>query len=147
VQCIALLIHSIPPLHYFFPIFLNFGMLFSYYVSGYWSRKQTKILTVVIFVLIFIVGIIKMKNEHASDVGYVPLVSQEKVAQDIVKDAGSNPFRLARIGPFDYFYENYDQNYKYLILKDGGKIDANSNLIYTIIESGENVTFEKNVKN
>ncbi len=147
VQCFALLIHTSPPLHYFFPIFLNFGLLFSYFVSMFWVRKSSRILSVSIFVLLFIVGTVDIENEHKNDIGYIPLGEQEKIAQNIVDDAAGRPFNIVRIGPFDYFAENYSQNYKYLILIKGGRIDQQSNLVYTITETGENVDVIKNVKN
>lgn len=147
VQCLALLIHTSPPIHYFFPIFLNYGIIFSNFASEYWFRKTTKILTITIFVLIFCVGMVKTKNEHLFDVGYVPLKNQENIANEIVVDAKGMPFNISRIGPFDYFPENYAQNYKYLILINDGDISPTSNLLYTIIESGEKLTYEKYVKN
>ena len=148
VQCVALLIHTSPPIHYFFPIFLNFGMLFAFFASEYWIRKSSKILTITIFILLFAVGILRTNNEHFGDIDYIPFKNQNKLAREIVEDSEGNSFQVKRIGPFDYFPENYSQNYKYLILINGGKINPNSNLIYTIVESGVNVTYEKQyVKN
>jgi len=147
VQCFALLIHTSPPLHYFFPIFLNFGLLFAYFTCQYWNKKSTRILTVAIFVLMFAAGIVGMKNEHANDPDYVPLVNQENVVEDIVKDANAQPFSLERVGPFDYFPEYYDQNYRFLILSGGGKIDPTSKLKFIILEAGQNVYAIKNVEN
>lgn len=139
VQCASLLIHSNPPLHYFFPIFLNFGLLFSYYASRYWIWKFSKTLIITIFVSLFVIGILKIKNEHLNDIGYVPLAIQEVVVRSIIDDAKSQAFQLSRIGPFDYFPENYNQNYKYLILIEGGDVDSKSNLIYTIVEGESNI--------
>ncbi|MCX6704405.1 MAG: glycosyltransferase family 39 protein [Candidatus Woesebacteria bacterium] len=134
VQCFALLIHTTPPIHYFFPIFLNFGLLLAFYVNKYWNKKSTIALTVFVFVFMFISGFLSLNKEHAGDVGYVPLKTQEEITDNIIKDAGGKPFSLKRIGPYDYLPEEYSQNYKYLILSKGGNlIDASKN-VYTIIE-------------
>lgn len=146
-QCAALLIHTSPPLHYFFPIFLNFGLLFSFFAANSWNNKFSRVLTLSIFILLFATGMVKMRSEHANDPDYIPLGIQENVVEKIIDDAGGKTFGISRVGLYDYFPENYDQNYKYLILRKGGKIDPDSNIVYTIIESGQNVTFEKNVKN
>jgi len=135
VQCVALLIHTSPPVHYFLPIFLNFGLLFSYYTHQNWDRKSTKILTVIIFVLLFASTIFEFRNEHAADSDYIPLKTQEAVANYIVKDAKGAPFNLDRIGPYDYFPEYYDQAYQFLILENGGKIDSSVKLRYTIYDT------------
>ena len=147
VQCFALLIHTNPPLHYFFPIFLNFGLLFSHFATKFWVRPPTKILTAAIFILLFITGILNLNNEHINDVDYIPLYKQEKAIEEIVDMASGRSFNLVRVGPYDYFPENYSQNYKYLILNKGGKIDPNSNLIYTITESDKNISIKENAKN
>ena len=136
VQCFALLIHTTPPLHYFFPIFLNFGLMFSYYTCELWFKKSTKILTVAIFILMFTVSIFEIGKEHVNDTDYIPLNVLEGVTTTIVNDAADRPFSLDRIGPFDYFPENYSQNYRFLILSKGGKIDQSAGLKYTVIEMG-----------
>lgn len=136
VQCSALLIHTNPPLHYFYPIFLNFGLLFAYYTSRFWDEKFTKILTVLIIVLIFISGFVGLNSEHKNNSDYIPFATQERVANDIVKDSNGRPFSLVRLGPYDYFPEMYDQNYQFLILDKGGKIDQNAKLRYIIYDIG-----------
>lgn len=146
-QCFALLIHTSPPLHYFFPIFLNFGILFAYFASLNWQRKTSRILSISIFVLLFIAGVVGMNKEHANDIDYIPLTNQEKVAQKIVDMASGRAFNIVRVGPFDYFPENYSQNYRYLILLKGGKVDPQSNLIYTITENGQDISVKENAKN
>jgi hypothetical protein len=137
VQCLALFIHTTPPIHYFFSIFLNFGLLFSFFACQYWQKKSTKILTSLIFVLMFVAGIFGLGSEHAKDIDYIPLKTQNKVVDYIVRDAGGKPFALTRIGPYDYFPEEYSQNYKYLIMTKGGRIDSSSKLKYIIYDIGE----------
>lgn len=146
-QILALFIHTTPPLHYFFPIFVNFGLLFSYFAEKHWNTGKTKILTMLIFVLLFVVGMFEMKNEHVNDKDYVPLSSQVSISDKIIEDSKGSPFKISRIGPYDYFPENYSQNYKYLLTIGGGKIDQNSNMGYTIIEGGRQVFAVKDNEN
>jgi hypothetical protein len=145
IQCLGLLILTAPPLHYFFPIFLNFGLLFSYFALDYWHKKSTKILTVLIVVLMSVAGLMGMSNEHSGVSDYIPFKIQDGVSNSIVNDAGGRPFSLIRVGPFDYFPENYSQNYKYLLLEKGGKIDPSAKLQYIIYDIGT-VYVQKNEK-
>lgn len=57
---------------------------------------------------------------------------------------GGREFSLARVGPYDYFPESYDQNYKFLILQKGGRINQSVHLKYTIYDEGGNVRITKN---
>ena len=80
-------------------------------------------------------GILGLNNEHANDSDYIPLKIQERVADYIITDAKGAPFSLSRIGPFDYFPENYDQAYQFLALSKGGKIDPSVKLKYTVYDA------------
>ena len=84
----------------------------------------------------FTVSIFEIGKEHVNDTDYIPLNVLEGVTTTIVDDAAGRPFSLERIGPFDYFPENYSQNYRFLILSKGGKIDQSAGLKYTVIEMG-----------
>ncbi len=142
-QCISLFIHTSPPLHYFFPIFLNFGLLFSYFTSKFWQKKSTKIFTILIYTLMVPMVLLSFGKEHSTDTDYVPLSIQEEVIGKIVNDASGKVFDLNRVGPFDYFPENYAQNYQFLVLKAGGRLDSTADLKYTIYDAGD-VYYEKN---
>jgi hypothetical protein len=143
VQFIALFIHTTPPVHYFLPVFLNFGLLFVFFVCQHWEKRLTKILTALIFTLMFVAGILGLGNEHADDIDYIPLKTQQKIADYIVKDSEGKPFRLVRVGPYDYFPDFYDQNYQFLILSKGGHIDASAKTEYVIYDIGS-VYLQKN---
>jgi hypothetical protein len=136
VQFGALLVHTTPPVHYFLPVFLNFGLLFSFFVCKYWKRPSVKVFTALIIVLIAVIDILNMPNEHADDIDYIPLGIQEGVAKSIVRNAAGKPFVLTRVGPYDYYPETYDQNYQFLIMQDGGKIDQSAKLKYIIYDIG-----------
>lgn len=147
LQGSALLIHTNPPLHYFFPIFLNFGILFSFYTCQFWKKKATKIFTILIFVLMFVAGILGLKNEHANDPDYIPLKNQLNAIDFIIKDADGQSINLSRVGLYDYFPEQYSQNYQFLILSNEGKLDKTLKYSYTIYEVGQNVYVGKNAEN
>jgi hypothetical protein len=87
----------------------------------------------------FVAGILGLNNEHTNDIDYIPLKTQEDVVDAIVKDANGKPFSLIRVGPFDYFPENYDQNYQYLLLILNKKLDKSATLRYTIYEDTSNL--------
>ncbi len=65
---------------------------------------------------------------------YVPYSLQLKVTDLIAKDAGEQKFSLARVGPLDYFGENFSLNYQYLLWNLGKKPDQSALLKYTIYE-------------
>lgn len=143
-QLTALLIHTSPPLHYFMPIYINFGLMFAYFTVKYWKKICVRILTVVIFALMFTMAILNTRNEHVSDIDYVPLEKQINAVNYIIKDAKGVEFNLRRIGPFDYFPDQYKQNYELLILNAGGKMNPKAPTTYTIYDMGGKISVIKN---
>ena len=137
VQMFALFIHTSPPLHYFFPVFLNFALIFSYYVDRTWKRKLTKALTMLFFLSMSVANIFALNMEHLNDEDYTPLATQINAVDTILNDANGKPFSLERVGPYDYFPENYSQHFQYLILEKGGVIEPGSDLKYTIFDFGD----------
>jgi len=134
-QCLSLFVHTSPPLHYFLPIFLNFGILFAYFIYQNQSKLAKNILIPLVFVLLFISEILFLNQEHKNDTDYVSLKLQINTISEIIIDSKDIPFALKRIGPFDYFPDEYKQNYEYLLLQKGAKIDPNAKLRYVIIDS------------
>ena len=63
---------------------------------------------------------------------YVPINKQIEISKKIVRQGGGNSIKIVRVGPYDYFPENYSQNYKFLINYFGGRIDQNSGKEVTI---------------
>ena len=143
IQCFALVIHTSPPIHYFMLVYLNFALLLSHFILKYSDRITVKILTPAIFVLLFVTGILSINFEHVNDTDYLPLKVQENVADYIIRDAKGEAFRLSRVGPYDYFPETYNQNYKYLILLKGGKVDPEAKTEYKLFEGGESVYVQR----
>jgi len=64
----------------------------------------------------------------------VPYIKQEAAATFILTNSKGKPFSIQRVGPYDYFPEQYSQNYKYLILWKGGNLVDSSPNTYTIVE-------------
>src|SRR5258706_539847 len=121
---IANFLHGAPPIHYFLPIFTTLPILFGVYLEKY---KYSYVFIVVIFLL----NLYGYFNPQFGD-DYIPFKKQVKTARSMVDDAKGSSFAIKRIGPYDYFPENYSQNYKYLVLLMGGKLTDNATVTYTI---------------
>jgi hypothetical protein len=145
VTVLANILHGAPPIHYFLPIFTLIPVIFSLYL------KMIKYWPVILMVVTFI-NLTSFMNDplfyktFSGKITGSDIVSFETLngaAEHIVNDAGEKDIKIKRIGPFDYFPENYSQNYKYLILLKGGKIDENSENIYVIKESETEINVQK----
>lgn len=137
LQFVSLFVHTKPPLHYFLPVFLNFPLLLSYFFVKYQKKQTVKIFLISILIFMFVEGVFMHKYEHLNNTDFIPLSRQEEVVREIIRDSQNNPFSLERIGPFDHFPENYSQNYKFLILKSGGKIDESAKTKFVIYDFGK----------
>lgn len=136
VTFLANILHNVPPIHYFLPIFTIVPVFISTYLV-----KNTKLM---FFVLpIFIFNLMSFNKDSLFyinipkpdfKIGLIPYSTQQNIAKYIVKNAGGKDIGIKRIGPYDYFPENYSQNYKYLILYYGGNVVDSSNNVYTIVE-------------
>lgn len=135
LMLLANLLHGAPPIHYFLPIFTTLPILFAVYLSKF---KYNYLIILIIFLINFS-GY--FKSQTGAD--YVPFAKQVAMADFIVKNSKGNPVSIRRIGPFDYFPEQYSQNYKYLFLWRGGQlVDDNVNT-YTIVENEGGVNVQK----
>ena len=143
---IANALHGGSPIHYFLPIANSVILLFAVYLSKFkfWSF---------IFVPIVFLNLYSFTQDPFFYKDFTGLVrgsdmvsfsTQDVISSFIVSNASDRPFSIKRIGPFDYFPENYSQNYKYLILRKGGRLIDDATNIYTITENEE--TGEINVK-
>ena len=133
---LANLIHTAPPIHYFLPIFTLIPVLLAIYLGK--TRFWLLILIAVVLINLFSFRVDPQfygsADELISDIDLVPYSLQDSLTSFIVKDAKGKPFTIKRIGPYDYFPEEYSQNYKYLVLWKGGNLVDKSGLIYTIVE-------------
>ncbi len=136
VMTVANILHGSPPVHYFLPIMTTVPILFAIYLEKirFWP---------IVFIPIVIINLIAFNKEslffgepsiNISKDDFVPIGQQFKIADYIVHDAAGQSFGIKRIGPYDYFPENYSQNYKYLVLLKGGNLVDTSPNMYTIVE-------------
>ena len=128
----GLILHKNPPIHYFLPIFPNVFYMLSILMDKYFSNKQV----IFIFLVFSIINI--WRYEMPTDIDYVSYKKQLEISQKIVEENKGNSIKIKRVGPYDYFPENYSQNYKFLIWYLGGKIDDNSDNV-VIIDDNENI--------
>lgn len=136
VMFIANILHGAPPVHYFLPIFTLMPILFALFLARFrfW------------YLVIFVVAIgnfISFENDplfykdfskFVTNIDMVPYSTQNSIVSFIVADTAGKPFSLKRVGPYDYFPDQYSQNYQYLALWKGGKFNALSGNTYTIVE-------------
>lgn len=66
-----------------------------------------------------------------------------RITDQIAVDVNGREFSLKRVGEFDYFENNFANNYIYLLINNGAKINNNSKLIYTIYEDKNTYTKEE----
>lgn len=136
LMLVANIIHGAPPIHYFLPIFTTLPILYAIYLEKhkFWAF---------IVIPIFVINLISFSKDQLfysktfvldSTVDMVPYIKQETSASFIITNAKGKPLSVQRIGPYDYFPDQYAQNYKYLILWKGGKLVDTSANIYTIVE-------------
>jgi len=140
----ANILHGSSPIHYYLPVFTTVPILYSIYLS--------KIKSWYFIVLpIFIYNLVSFNNDpyfyknfdkKVIGTDFVKYSTQMNTTLFILNNAGGKQFSIKRVGPYDFFPEQYSQNYKYLLLWKGGKlVDENVNL-YTIIESENDINVQ-----
>ena len=136
LMLIANILHGAPPIHYFLPIFTTVPILFAVYLEKF--KFWPLILTPILFI-----NLISFNKDQLfysktlkldSVIDMVPYIKQEAAATFILTNSKGKPFSIQRVGPYDYFPEQYSQNYKYLILWKGGNLVDSSPNTYTIVE-------------
>lgn len=131
-------IHGAPPIHYFLPLFtippILIGILAEKYKTGLW---------IIVFLLLFLFNLKaffghyifygKVKGAtQAPD--FVPYQLQKEIAHYIISDAKGRKFALRRVGPWDYFSEEYSQNYRYLLWYLGNEPIPGAKISYTVYD-------------
>lgn len=132
---IANVLHGGSPVHYFLPLFAVTPLLFALYIEKF---KYPYLLIFLFFLLNLSFYIMPERPDD-----YVPYKKQIEAANFMVADSQGKPFSIKRIGPYDYFSEDYSQGYQYLILWRGGNLVANSSNTYTIVERNADVHVQK----
>ncbi len=141
VSYLGLFLHGAPPQHYYLVIFPVPLILLSLFLENIGMKNFWVAVAILSYLLIinlrfyfsdkwFYVNSARMSD----DMTFVPYSLQLKVTDLIAKDAGEQKFSLARVGPLDYFGENFSLNYQYLLWNLGKKPDQSALLKYTIYE-------------
>ena len=141
VSYIGLFLHGNPPSHYYlviYPVPLIFLSLLLDKIS-----KRAFWLTILLLGGLFVFNLRYYFSDRwffvdsihmSADGNYVPYSLQIKVVKFVAEDAGSQKFSIGRVGPLDYFGENFSLNYQYLLWSFGNKPDQSASLKYTIYE-------------
>ncbi len=135
----GLILHKNPPIHYFFPILPNIFYMLAIIMDKYLNKTWMFI----VFLLLLFFSI--WKFDYSKGIDYIPYKKQLEISQNIVSKNKDKTINLKRIGPYDYFPENYSQNYKFLIWYLGGKISDNMNDTtdnVVIIDDNENINIK-----
>lgn len=141
---LALFVHGQPPIHYFLPLFPLPMIIFSLFLFDLWTKKLGQFIVIGLLLTMVLVNF----NFFFSDrwfflpqekiwpkTFYVPFKIQKEIVKTIVNDAAGRPYNLARVGPFDYFEEDFAQNYRYLAWWLGNEpVSEKVKLRYTIYE-------------
>ncbi len=141
VSYLGLFLHGAPPQHYYLVIFPVPLILISLFLENIGMKNFWVAVAILSYLLIinfrfyFSDKWFYMNSARMSDdMTFVPYSLQLKVTDLIAKDAGEQKFSLARVGPLDYFGENFSLNYQYLLWNLGKKPDQKAKLKYTIYE-------------
>lgn len=132
----ALFIHKNPPHHYFVPLVVLPILLLSHVIIRFVLRKSSIILTsflVGMMLLPTLLSTFSSSYLFRSDI-HLPFPTQKKVSQTIITDVGDRSYALARIGPFDYYDDEFKENYVFLLWWLGNRPIDHSLLLYTIEE-------------
>jgi 4-amino-4-deoxy-L-arabinose transferase-like glycosyltransferase len=139
LMLVANILHGAPPIHYFLPMFTMQTVLYAIYLAKFKYWPLVFIPIVVMNLVEFTYDPVFYKNFSGlvKNTDMVSYSTQNAVTSFMVANSKNTPMSIKRIGPFDYFPEQYSQNYKYLIIWKGGNLVENSGNIYTITEDVE----------
>jgi 4-amino-4-deoxy-L-arabinose transferase-like glycosyltransferase len=144
VMLLANILHGTPPVHYFLPIFTTIPIFLAIYLSKIKYWYLILLTTFVINMIAFSSDSLFFGSVNNSKVDdFIPYSGQINVTNFIVKDTNGIPLSIKRVGPYDYFPENYSQNYKYLIVWQGGNLIDLGGVMYTITEDDGKVNVQK----
>lgn len=142
---ISFFIHTNPPSHYFVPILPIPIIVISLFLSDFLEKYRKKIFVFIFLIVIVFVDMhflfsekfyFKKTDELGTDFS-VPYEMQRDVVKAIIKDSGRGKFLLGRVGPYDYYQDNFSQNYQYLLWYYGNEPLKDAKVGYIIYE-GEN---------
>lgn len=136
IMLLANVLHGASPIHYYLPIFTIVPLLLAVYLEKFKFWYVVILAVTAINVASFLNDPLFYKENHKLDTatGMVPYYIQDDLTSFIVTNAKGKELKINRIGPYSYFPEQYSQNYKYLVLWKGGRINDSSRNVYTIVE-------------
>lgn len=145
IMLIANVLHGSPPIHYFLPIFTTVPILLAIYLLKlkYWMILVVFVVAINCFSLSRDPLFYKDYRGTVSGTDIVDFESQNNAVKFIISNSKGSEFNISRIGPYDYFPDQYSQNYKYLILWKGGRLTDKSTNVYTIIENEYGINVQK----
>jgi len=143
---VGLFLHGAPPQHYYLVIFPVPIILLGLFLQRLSKKYLWAVVLILGYLLIFNfkfffseswfgIDSIRMSGDRT----FVPYSLQLKIADFIAKDAGHANFSLARVGPWDFFGENFSLNYQFLLWNLDKKEDQSASLRYTIYEDTSNL--------
>lgn len=155
-------IHAAPGTAYFPLVFPPIAILIGY--SFYQLIRKIKIVTLLFIVIIFINAFFTIKNNYFLETqrssgatvagwsyGLGPSLSEQiKIVGFILSDAKKRPMQLKGGGFLSEFQTSID-NYKYLVLWKGARLDSKAPLVYMIyadkreIPQNETIVFSNNI--
>jgi hypothetical protein len=136
---VANILHGAPPFHYFLPIFTILPVFYAIYLKKikFWPLVVIPVIAVNLISFINAPLFYKSFSSMVKNTDLVSYSTLNAASSFMVFDSNQKPFSIKRVGPYDYFPENYSQNYKYLILWKGGNLDDDSKNIYTVVEDSK----------
>ena len=142
VSLLGVFVHGDSPIHYYFPIFPIPIILLSTFLEKVMIKSFKGGLFVGLFGVLFLLNArsysdftSRLQNEKVFiEPHFISLDIQKEVAGFIIDDVKGEKYSLKRVGPYDYFEENYSQNYKYLLWLYGNEPVEKADLRYTIYE-------------
>lgn len=142
---VGVFVHGAPPVHYFLPLFAIPPLVFGIIADRLWKKELFRVILAAVFVLIFIINA-KFFFSQTLGPDFVAYKLQKEIAEFIVRDAKEMTFKLSRVGPYDYFSEDYSQNYRYLLWINGNEPAGSGKITYTIYEDTTKLPLQGEVK-
>ena len=127
------------------PLFPIPPLVFGIIADRLWKKELFRVILAVFFLLIFTINA-KFFFSQTPAPDFVPYKLQREIAEFIVTDAKATTFKLRRVGPYDYFSEDYSQNYRYLLWINGNEPISSGELTYTIYEDTSKLPSQGEVK-
>jgi len=147
VGLVTFFMHGKVPNHYFIVLFPAPIIIMSLLLDSLW-RKRAYVVVAILF-LVAIVNINHILNESdlykksdKASIANIPYALQLEVSEAIIKDASGEQFQIKRIGPLDFFENNYSQNYSYLLWWLGNEPLRRANTTYVIVEENYPYTLQ-----